>query len=112
MNVIDQIEKAYTDKEIPKFGPGDTVRVHVKISEGNKFRIQVLKGSSLPSKIEESLCFHSPKGFSRVRRGARIPTLFSSDRADRTGTSRASSPSQAILLERAQRKSRPNQEIR
>ncbi len=44
MNVIDQIEKAYTDKEIPKFGPGDTVRVHVKISEGNKFRIQVFEG--------------------------------------------------------------------
>ena len=44
MNLIDQIEKAYTDKEIPEFGPGDTVRVHVKISEGDKSRIQVFEG--------------------------------------------------------------------
>lgn len=31
-------------KEVPNFGPGDTVRVHVKIVEGKRERIQVFKG--------------------------------------------------------------------
>ena len=31
-------------KEVPNFGPGDTVRVHVKIVEGKRERIQVLEG--------------------------------------------------------------------
>lgn len=44
MNIIDQIEKSYTDKEVPEFTPGDTVRVHVKIREGDKFRIQAFEG--------------------------------------------------------------------
>ena len=31
-------------KEVPNFGPGDTVRVHVKIKEGNRERIQTFEG--------------------------------------------------------------------
>jgi len=31
-------------KELPEFGPGDTVKVHVKIQEGDKTRIQVYQG--------------------------------------------------------------------
>jgi large subunit ribosomal protein L19 len=31
-------------KDIPKFGPGDTIKVHVKITEGEKTRIQVYQG--------------------------------------------------------------------
>ena len=31
-------------KEVPNFGPGDTVRVHVKIVEGKRERIQVFEG--------------------------------------------------------------------
>jgi len=45
MNVIAELEKEWTEgKEIPVFNPGDTVRVHVKIVEGNKERIQVFQG--------------------------------------------------------------------
>lgn len=44
MNVIDEIERDYTDQEIPDFGPGDTVRVNVKIKEGEKYRIQAFEG--------------------------------------------------------------------
>ena len=44
MNVIDQVTKAYMKEEIPEFGIGDTVRVHVKIKEGNRERIQVFEG--------------------------------------------------------------------
>lgn len=45
MNVIDRIEREGMRKDIPDFGPGDTVRVHVKILEGDKERIQVFEGT-------------------------------------------------------------------
>ena len=41
--LINSITKEYL-KEVPSFRPGDTVRVHVKIKEGDKFRIQVFEG--------------------------------------------------------------------
>lgn len=44
MNVIDRIEREGMRKDIPDFGPGDTVRVHVRILEGDKERIQVFEG--------------------------------------------------------------------
>jgi len=37
-------EAAETRKEIPAFAPGDTVRVHVKVKEGDKERIQIFQG--------------------------------------------------------------------
>jgi large subunit ribosomal protein L19 len=44
MNVIDTIEQEQLKSEIPDFKPGDTVRVHVKVIEGEKERIQVFEG--------------------------------------------------------------------
>ena len=44
MNLVDLVEKKYMDREIPEFGAGDTVRVNVKIKEGEKFRIQAFEG--------------------------------------------------------------------
>ena len=40
----DQIAKLKGDKKIPDFKAGDTVKVHVKIKDGDKFRIQVFEG--------------------------------------------------------------------
>lgn len=45
MNVIEKIEKQQMQKDIPSFRAGDTVRVHVKIKEGDKERIQVFEGA-------------------------------------------------------------------
>mgnify|MGYP000013876630 FL=1 len=49
MNVIDKIEKDQMDKisaerSIPEFGAGDTIKVDVKIVEGDKERIQAFEG--------------------------------------------------------------------
>src|SRR5512136_1691993 len=44
MNKIDAIEMAQMKKNIPQFKPGDTVKVHVKIVEGDKSRIQAFQG--------------------------------------------------------------------
>jgi large subunit ribosomal protein L19 len=37
-------EASQTQKEIPSFAPGDTVKVHVKVKEGDKERIQIFQG--------------------------------------------------------------------
>jgi len=45
MNVLDTLEKEQMRADIPGFKPGDTVKVYVKIIEGQKERIQVFQGS-------------------------------------------------------------------
>lgn len=45
MNRLDTLEKTQMTKEVPKFQPGDTVRVHVRIKESEtKERIQIFEG--------------------------------------------------------------------
>lgn len=44
MEMIEQLEKESMRLDLPAFKPGDTVRVHVKIREGEKERIQVFQG--------------------------------------------------------------------
>jgi large subunit ribosomal protein L19 len=44
MKKIIQLEKEMMRLDLPEFGPGDTVKVHVKIKEGEKERIQVFQG--------------------------------------------------------------------
>jgi large subunit ribosomal protein L19 len=45
MKRIAQIEKSYMKDDLPAFSAGDTVKVHVKIREGDKERIQVFQGT-------------------------------------------------------------------
>lgn len=44
MNKLDSIEKQQIKDNIPAFQSGDTVKVHVRIKEGNKERLQVFEG--------------------------------------------------------------------
>ena len=44
MNIIEQFEKDQMRIDLPSFGPGDTVKVHVRIREADKERIQVFEG--------------------------------------------------------------------
>ena len=44
MNILDSVAQDYLKKEIPAFNVGDTVKVHVKIKEGNRERIQIFEG--------------------------------------------------------------------
>ena len=44
MNTIDMLEREQMLIDIPQFRAGDTVKVHVKISEGEKDRIQTFQG--------------------------------------------------------------------
>ena len=42
--IIQQIEKDQMSKELPDFGPGDTITVQVKIKEGDRERLQAFEG--------------------------------------------------------------------
>jgi len=44
MNVIEKIEAEQMKQDVPEFGPGDTVKVHSRVVEGGKERIQIFQG--------------------------------------------------------------------
>ncbi|MEC9488848.1 MAG: 50S ribosomal protein L19 [Halanaerobium sp.] len=89
MNIIDMIEQKQMRDDIPEFGPGDTVRIHYKVIEGGKERIQVFEGNVLRRQgsgvrevvtvrkvshgigVERTIPLHSPKvaKIELVRRG-------------------------------------------
>ncbi|HEC25678.1 MAG TPA: 50S ribosomal protein L19 [bacterium] len=50
MNIIEKIESLSLKTDIPTFKPGDTVKVHQKIKEGDKERIQVFEGVVIAKK--------------------------------------------------------------
>jgi large subunit ribosomal protein L19 len=90
MQIIEQLEREQMKAEVPDFGPGDTVRVHVKVVEGGKERIQVFEGIVIACKsgfnrtaftvrkisngigVERKFPVHSPRisKIEVVRRGA------------------------------------------
>ena len=43
-NIIQQLESEQMDREVPDFGPGDTVVVRVKVKEGTRERLQAFEG--------------------------------------------------------------------
>jgi large subunit ribosomal protein L19 len=45
MNALEKVEQSQMKKEVTSFRPGDTVKVHVKIKEGEKERIQIFEGT-------------------------------------------------------------------
>ncbi len=89
MNILDQITMDYKKENIPEFKVGDTLRVHVKIIEGQRERIQVFEGYVLKRQhggvnetftvrklsngigVEKTFPLHSPKieKIEVVRRG-------------------------------------------
>ena len=58
MDLIKELNKAELEKELPEVQVGDTVRVHVKVKEGSRERIQVFEGTVIAKKhggIEETI---------------------------------------------------------
>ena len=58
MDLIQTLNEQYMKPELPEMNVGDTVRVHVKIKEGSRERIQVFEGTIIAKKhggIEESI---------------------------------------------------------
>ncbi|MDE0808127.1 MAG: 50S ribosomal protein L19 [Alphaproteobacteria bacterium] len=57
MNIVEQISQEQVDKmnatrPVPEFGPGDTLKVHVKVVEGTRERIQIFEGVCIARKAD------------------------------------------------------------
>jgi large subunit ribosomal protein L19 len=50
MDLLRAVESSQMRTDLPSFRPGDTVKVHVKIKEGDKFRIQIFEGVVIAQK--------------------------------------------------------------
>jgi large subunit ribosomal protein L19 len=79
MNILDKIDLEQMRFDIPEFRPGDTVKVHIRIIEGNKERVQVFQGVVIKRKrgtmnatftvrkishgvgVEKTFALHSPR---------------------------------------------------
>jgi large subunit ribosomal protein L19 len=79
MDVLQAITQEYKKNDIPAFGVGDTVKVHIKIKEGSRERIQIFEGFVLKRQnggigetftvrriasgvgVEKTFPLHSPK---------------------------------------------------
>ena len=45
MNTLDQVEAEYLRDDVPDFKPGDNVKVHVRVVEGGRERVQIFEGA-------------------------------------------------------------------
>ena len=73
MNALEMISNSSIKSEVPSFEIGDTVKVHVKIKEGDKSRIQVFEGTVIAKKhggISETFTVR------RVAHGCGIERVF------------------------------------
>ena len=79
MNILDQVTMDYKREDIPEFNVGDTLKVHIKIIEGQRERIQIFEGYVLKKQhggvnetftvrklsngigVEKNFPLHSPK---------------------------------------------------
>lgn len=44
MNYLQHVEQSHLRDDVPEFGPGDNLRVHVRVVEGGRERVQVFEG--------------------------------------------------------------------
>ena len=73
MNALELISKDSLKAEAPEFSVGDTVKVHVRIKEGDKYRIQIFEGTVIAKKnggISETFTVR------RVAHGCGIERVF------------------------------------
>jgi large subunit ribosomal protein L19 len=45
MHILDSLDAASLRTDVPEFRPGDTLKVHVKVVEGNRSRVQIFQGA-------------------------------------------------------------------
>ena len=73
MDIIKKIESEHLRLDMPEFKAGDTVKVHYRIIEGEKERIQSSRARSCVVAAAPPTHLHGAQDFRRHRRGARVP---------------------------------------
>ena len=105
--IIDRLIAKTRRTDLPQFKPGDTVRVHVKIKEGDKERLQAFEGLVISKGKRQSAELHRPQDELRAGCGAYLPAELEGHRQDRRAAFGTRSPRQAVLPTRTARQSRP-----
>ncbi len=114
MNIIEQLEKEQAaalskKRKVPEFGPGDTVRVNVKVVEGERTRVQAYEGVCIGRAgggLNENFTVRKisyGEGVERV-----FPVHSPLIEFDRGGAPRPRAPGQALLSARPARQGRPH----
>ena len=85
MNPTDLVDRANLRDDIPEFSPGDTVKVHVRVVEGNRERIQVFQGAVIRRQGSGVRSVHRPEGELRGWCGADVPDPLAHVLEDRAG---------------------------
>jgi len=73
MQTINQLERENMRLDLPEFAPGDTVKVHVKIKEGEKERIQAFQGVVISKRKGSS---HATFTVRKVSYGIGVERIF------------------------------------
>ena len=73
MNALEKIEQQQMKKDLPAFRSGDTLRVHVKIKEGEKERIQVFEGTCIGLRRAQN---HSTFTVRKISFGQGVERIF------------------------------------
>lgn len=78
MDALQKISESCMKNELPSFEVGDTVRVQVKIKEGDKERLQAFEGTVIGiKKGGHQLYLHRSPYFPRLRRRESLPNALS-----------------------------------
>mgnify|MGYP003693704885 CR=1 FL=1 len=96
--------------DIPKFSPGDTIRVMVRVREGDKERLQAFEGLCMGKRgggINETFRVRKVSAGVGVERG--LPDAQPDPRLGRGGAQRTGAPRQALLPPQGERQGRPDQ---
>jgi large subunit ribosomal protein L19 len=72
-NVIQAIEAEQMNRELPEFGPGDTLVVHVKVREGSRERVQAFEGVCIAKKNRG---LHSAFTVRKISHGEGVERVF------------------------------------
>jgi large subunit ribosomal protein L19 len=71
--IIDEINSEQMSKEIPKFGPGDTVSVQVRVKEGTRERLQAFEGVVI---AKRNRGLHSAFTVRKISHGEGVERVF------------------------------------
>jgi len=72
-NIIKQLEQEQMRADIPAFGPGDTVRVQVRVKEGGKERLQAFEGVVI---AKRNRGLHSAFTVRKISNGEGVERVF------------------------------------